>query len=149
MKLYKTKKGIVLEKESSYYLLGAQDWDTYVNDDQLYTKLEHAANELSATPEAKELTISAIQAPIQSQEIWACGVTYFKSKEGRQEESKDAGGADFYARVYEAERPEIFFKATANRTVGPGEKVNIRKDSTWDVPEPELTLAVTSSGKIV
>jgi 2-dehydro-3-deoxy-D-arabinonate dehydratase len=68
---------------------------------------------------------------------------------GRQEESKSTGGSEFYARVYEADRPEIFFKSTPYRAVGPGEKVNIRKDSTWDVPEPELTLAVTSSGKII
>jgi 2-dehydro-3-deoxy-D-arabinonate dehydratase len=93
--------------------------------------------------------ISEPQAPVQSQEIWACGVTYFRSKVGRQEESKNAGWGEFYARVYEAERPEIFFKATAHRTAHPGGQVRIRKDSTWDVPEPELTLAVTSSGKIV
>jgi len=149
MKLYKTKKGIVVENENNYYMVGDQDWDSYVNDDQLFSKLQQATKELSANAEAKDLITSEIQAPIQSQEIWACGVTYFKSKVGRQEESKTSGGADFYARVYEAERPEIFFKATANRTVGHGEKVHIRKDSTWDVPEPELTLAVTTSGKIV
>jgi 2-dehydro-3-deoxy-D-arabinonate dehydratase len=103
----------------------------------------------SPSTEAKNLISSDIQAPIQSQEIWACGVTYYRSKVGRQEESKNSGGADFYARVYEADRPEIFFKATAARTVGHGDKVRIRKDSTWDVPEPELTLAVTSSGKII
>jgi 2-dehydro-3-deoxy-D-arabinonate dehydratase len=149
MKLYKTKKGIVIENEENYYVVGNEDWDTYVNDDALYSKMEKATKELNASFEAKNLITSEIQAPIQSQEIWACGVTYYRSKVGRQEESKDSGGADFYARVYEAERPEIFFKATAYRTVGPGEKVAIRKDSTWDVPEPELTLAVTSSGKII
>ena len=79
----------------------------------------------------------------------ACGVTYLRSKVGRQEESKLSGGADFYAKVYEAERPEVFFKATPSRIVGPGSKVNIRKDSTWDVTEPELTLVVTSCGKII
>ena len=84
-----------------------------------------------------------------NQELWACGVTYLRSKIGRQEESKDAGGGDFYAKVYEAERPEVFFKSTPHRIVGHGDKVKIRKDSTWDVPEPELTLVVTSSGKIV
>ena len=73
----------------------------------------------------------------------------FKKQDGRQEESKDAGGGDFYARVYEAERPEVFFKANPHRIVGHKEKVRIRKDSTWDVPEPELTLVVSSSGKIV
>jgi 2-dehydro-3-deoxy-D-arabinonate dehydratase len=108
-----------------------------------------ATQSASPAPEAKAWIDSAIQAPIQSQEIWACGVTYFRSKVGRQEESKDSGGADFYARVYEADRPEVFFKSTASRAVGHGEKVKIRKDSTWDVPEPELTLVVTSSGKIV
>ncbi|MCW3082467.1 fumarylacetoacetate hydrolase family protein [Segetibacter sp.] len=149
MKLYKTKKGIVIANDKSYYLVVNEDWDTYVNDDRLYSKMEKATKELSASQEAKDLITSEIQAPIQSQEIWACGVTYYRSKVGRQEESKDSGGADFYARVYEAERPEIFFKATAYRTVGHGDKVAIRKDSTWDVPEPELTLAVTSSGKII
>jgi 2-dehydro-3-deoxy-D-arabinonate dehydratase len=149
MKLYKTKQGIVLEKDASYYLVGDQSWDTYVNDDQLYSKLQKTVEQLNSTPVGKDLIESEIQAPIQSQEIWACGVTYLRSKVGRQEESKNAGGSDFYARVYEAERPEIFFKASAYRTVGPGEKVTIRKDSTWDVPEPELTLLVTSSGKIV
>jgi 2-dehydro-3-deoxy-D-arabinonate dehydratase len=72
-----------------------------------------------------------------------------RSKVGRQEESKNAGGSDFYARVYEAERPELFFKATPGRVAIPGGKVRIRKDSTWDVPEPELTLVITSTGKIV
>lgn len=103
----------------------------------------------SPSSEAKNFISTDILPPIQSQEIWACGVTYYRSKVGRQEESKNSGGSDFYARVYEADRPEIFFKATAARTVGHGDKVRIRKDSTWDVPEPELTLAVTSSGKIV
>jgi 2-dehydro-3-deoxy-D-arabinonate dehydratase len=87
--------------------------------------------------------------PIGMQEIWAAGVTYYRSKVGRQEESKDAGGGDFYARVYEAKRPELFFKGPAYRAVGHGDKVRIRKDSTWDVPEPELTLVITGSGKII
>jgi 2-dehydro-3-deoxy-D-arabinonate dehydratase len=149
MKLYKTKQGIVIENDASYYLVGDQNWDTYVNDDQLYTKLKKAIEQLDSTPVGKNLIKSEVQAPIQSQEIWACGVTYLRSKVGRQEESKNAGGSDFYARVYEADRPEIFFKASAYRTVGPGEKVTIRKDSTWDVPEPELTLLITTSGKII
>ena len=149
MKLYKTKGGIVIKKNDSYYLVEDQDWDTYVNDDGLYAKVEKATKEVSPHPDGESLIISRIQAPIQSQEIWACGVTYLRSKVGRQEESKNAGGSDFYARVYEADRPEIFFKASAYRTVGPGKKVTIRKDSTWDVPEPELTLVITTSGKII
>jgi 2-dehydro-3-deoxy-D-arabinonate dehydratase len=149
MKLYKTKKGIVIQKDDSYYLVNDQNWDAFVNDDNLFSKMQSITQSNSPSAEAKNLISSDIQAPIQSQEIWACGVTYYRSKVGRQEESKNSGGADFYARVYEADRPEIFFKATAARTVGHGDKVRIRKDSTWDVPEPELSLAVTSSGKIV
>jgi 2-dehydro-3-deoxy-D-arabinonate dehydratase len=149
MKLYKTKNGIVIEKENAYYLVNDAIWDAFVNDDNLYSKMLTITQSTAPSAEAKTLVDSNIQAPIQSQEIWACGVTYYRSKVGRQEESKDSGGADFYARVYEADRPEVFFKSTAARAVGHGEKVKIRKDSTWDVPEPELTLVVTSSGKIV
>ncbi|MDP4131491.1 MAG: fumarylacetoacetate hydrolase family protein [Bacteroidota bacterium] len=149
MKLYKTKSGIVLEKNKDYYLLENENWGTYINDDHLAVRLERAAKDLIPNPGAEHLIRSKIQAPIQNQEIWACGVTYIKSKLGRQEESKNTGAAEFYARVYEADRPEIFFKATAYRTVGHGEKVTIRRDSGWNVPEPELTLAVTSSGKII
>jgi 2-dehydro-3-deoxy-D-arabinonate dehydratase len=149
MKLYKTKKGIVVQKDDSYFLVNDQNWDAFVNDDNLYSKMLSITQSSAPSAEAKNLISSDIQPPVQSQEIWACGVTYFRSKVGRQEESKNSGGADFYARVYEADRPEIFFKATAARTVGHGDKVRIRKDSTWDVPEPELTLAVTSSGKII
>lgn len=149
MKLFKTKQGIVIQQGQSAWLLENENWDTYVNDDNLLSKMKKDTERLQPSAKATELIAKELLAPIQSQEIWACGVTYFKSKVGRQEESKDAGGGEFYARVYEAERPEVFFKATASRTVGPGDKVRIRKDSTWDAPEPELTLAVTSSGKII
>jgi 2-dehydro-3-deoxy-D-arabinonate dehydratase len=146
MKIYKTKTGIVIENEAKFYLVKDVSWDDFVNDDALFEK----ASKLTETTEAggSEL-INQVSAPLGQQELWACGVTYLRSKLGRQEESKDAGGGDFYARVYEAERPEVFFKSTSHRVVGPNEKVKIRKDSTWDVPEPELTLFVTSSGKIV
>jgi 2-dehydro-3-deoxy-D-arabinonate dehydratase len=81
--------------------------------------------------------------------VWAAGVTYLRSKTARMEESKESGGATFYDRVYDAERPELFFKATAQRVVGTNDYVRIRKDSSWDVPEPELTLVISTSGKIV
>lgn len=149
MKLYKTRSAIVIEKDNSFYELKNENWDTFINDDSLFSKVSKAVKDLSPGAGAAELVKRELQAPIQSQEIWASGVTYFKSKVGRQEESKEAGGGDFYARVYEAERPEIFFKGTAHRAVGHGDKVRIRKDSTWDAPEPELTLVITSSGKIV
>jgi Fumarylacetoacetate (FAA) hydrolase family protein len=145
MKLYKLKQGIAIEHENAFYQAD-EDWDKFINDDRLYEKLQERIKSLKPSPELS----GNILAPIgSSQELWACGVTYLRSKIGRQEESKDAGGGAFYAKVYEADRPEVFFKANPYRVVGPGEKVRIRKDSTWDVPEPELTLVVTSSGKIV
>lgn len=148
MKLYNTQQGIVVERDNSFYLLTNEDWDTFINDDNLYQKILNETNGLTPDSSGRQL-LSELKAPLQSQEIWASGVTYFRSKVGRQEESKGAGGGEFYARVYEAERPELFFKSTPARAVGSGEKVKIRKDSVWDVPEPELTLVISSSGKIV
>ncbi len=88
-----------------------------------------------------------ILAPVETQEVWASGVTYERSREARMAES-DSGGS-FYDKVYHAERPELFFKATARRVSGWGEPVRIRRDSTWNVPEPELTCVVSSHGEIV
>lgn len=147
MKLYKTTAGIILEKESNLYLLQQTDWDSLINDDNLFQTLT-ALSKTASPYTAKQLN-DIVLAPVGSQELWACGVTYLRSKIGRQEESKASGASDFYANVYEAERPEVFFKSTPHRIVGHGAKVSIRNDSTWNVPEPELTLMVTSSGKIV
>lgn len=149
MKIYRVNRGIVIESEGSYFFAATRDWDGFVNDDHLASKLEKSIALLAPIPNGKEMVARELLAPIQNQEVWASGVTYINSKLGRQEEARDSGGGDFYARVYEAERPELFFKATAHRTVASGGKVRIRKDSTWDVPEPELTLVITSSGKIV
>ncbi len=148
MKLYKTKNGIIIESNEGFFEAQLQDWDNFINDDNL---LKTITALLSSGYGTKKESINdlAILAPVGKQELWACGVTYLRSKVGRQEESKVSGGADFYAKVYEAARPEVFFKATPNRIVGHNDKVRIRKDSTWDVPEPELTLVVTSSGKII
>lgn len=90
---------------------------------------------------------AALLPPVDLQEIWAAGVTYERSKVARMEESD--GGGDFYDKVYTAERPELFFKSNAWRAVGDGDTVRIRQDSTWNVPEPELTLVVSAAGKIV
>lgn len=149
MKLYRTTQGIVIGREKAHYLLKNENWDSFINDDNLYSKLVKITQNTQSDSSGNTLIKNGLLPPVQSQEIWAAGVTYYRSKVGRQEESKDAGGGDFYGRVYEAERPEIFFKSTAHRAVGSGDKVRIRKDSTWNVPEPELTLMITSSGKIV
>lgn len=148
MKIYKTEKGVLLENEDGLFEANVQNWDDFINDDNVFEKINLL---LSSGYVTKKESIDGIQikAPVGKQELWACGVTYLRSKVGRQEESQVAGGADFYAKVYEAERPEVFFKATAHRIVGHNERVRIRKDSTWDVPEPELTLVVTSTGKII
>ena len=145
MKLYKTTQGIIIEASEKFYLSDAKDWDAYVNQNNLFEAIQtdvQSLNEIS-------WDYHGILAPISNQEIWASGVTYMRSREARMDESKDSGGADFYAKVYEAERPELFFKSTAARCVGTGEKVRIRKDSQWNVPEPELTLFINQSGKIV
>jgi len=146
MKLYKTAESIIIEKNNQLFAIQNENWDEFINDEHLFEKL---SNITGNQPARSTFDLSTALAPIGNQEVWACGVTYLRSKIGRQEESKDAGGGDFYAKVYEAERPEVFFKSTAHRVVGPNQKVRIRKDSKWDVPEPELTLLVCSSGKIV
>lgn len=148
MKIYRTKKGNVLEYEGSFYLSTQPDWDTLVNRPGLFAKLQQELKSLKADASLKSAIDSGLLPPISHQEIWASGVTYMRSREARMEESKDAGGGDFYARVYDADRPELFFKATASRTVGSGEPVRIRKDSKWNVPEPELTLFICSAGSI-
>lgn len=146
MKVYKIKEGIAIEHEQKYFLLKDQNWDLFINDNALFQKISDIV--LSLAEGGSELIAEPL-APVGCQELWACGVTYLRSKVGRQEESKKAGGGDFYAKVYEAERPEVFFKSTPHRIVGHSAYVAIRPDSTWDVPEPELTLMVTSSGNIV
>jgi 2-dehydro-3-deoxy-D-arabinonate dehydratase len=85
--------------------------------------------------------------PVERQEIWAAGVTYLRSKVARMEESDFSARA--YDKVYDAERPEIFFKCLPDKAVGPGEPVGIRRDASWSVPEPELALVMNSRGRIV
>jgi 2-dehydro-3-deoxy-D-arabinonate dehydratase len=145
MKLYRTNQGIIIEANEKFYLSNAQNWDAYINQDNFFEVLSSDIQSLSPITWNGEGTL----APIVNQEIWASGVTYMRSREARMDESKESGGADFYAKVYEAERPELFFKSTAARCVGTGEKVRIRKDSKWNVPEPELTLFINQGGKIV
>ncbi len=146
MRLFKTPEGIAVEADNNYYLI-KDNWDSFINDDNIFKKVKSLISGLS--PAGSSLT-GELLPPIGSrQELWACGVTYLRSKIGRQEESKVAGGADFYGKVYEAVRPECFFKSTPHRIAGHNKPVRIRRDSTWNVPEPELTLVVSASGKII
>lgn len=93
------------------------------------------------------LADARLLAPIDDQEVWAAGVTYTRSRKARMEES--VGAASFYDKVYEAARPELFFKATPHRVSGDGQNVRIRRDAKWNVPEPELTLVINSKMKLV
>jgi 2-dehydro-3-deoxy-D-arabinonate dehydratase len=149
MKIYKTKSGIVVERDKEFYLIKDKNWDDFINCDNIREVLYNITEKLKPIKNAKELIEKGLLPPIGSQEIWAAGVTYYRSRDARMEESKNGGGDVFYDKVYAAERPELFLKATANRVVGHMQEVRIRKDSTWDVPEPELTLVITSSAKII
>ena len=145
MKLYRTRNGNLLEHEGHYSSIPSHSWDDLVTREDLFPYLRGIAE--TATARAESAT-DDILAPIGSQEVWAAGVTYYRSRSARMEESKAASGGDFYDRVYNAERPELFFKGTAHRVVGAGGKVAIRSDARWSVPEPELVLLVSPRGKI-
>ena len=105
-----------------------------------------ALNAAAATGPGVPLESVTLAAPIDAQEVWAAGVTYLRSRNARMEESSQS---DVYDRVYDADRPEIFLKATPSRVVGPGGAVGIRSDSGWDVPEPELALLINAGGEVV
>ncbi|MEP6951079.1 MAG: fumarylacetoacetate hydrolase family protein [Ginsengibacter sp.] len=149
MKLFKTSKGIILQNGSRNYFL-KDEWDEIINRDNLFEYLSQQINDEQYfdEPDFAMIMENSIQAPVGKQEVWAAGVTYLRSRDARMEESKDSGGADFYSKVYNAERPELFFKALAHRVAAHTEKVFIRKDSKWNVPEPELTLFINSNGEI-
>lgn len=127
-------------------LLEGEDWDSLLNRDDLdgFLRQVLAAPSATAAPPPGELL-----APIGSQEVWAAGVTYWRSRDARMEEATPAGGGSFYDRVYEADRPELFMKATPHRVVGPGGQLRLRRDARWIVPEPELVLAVNRRAEIV
>ena len=148
MKVYKSENGIIASEKGKYYLLHGQVWDELINTKNLHQKISAEINHETFVGDESWFGEQKILAPIGSQEVWAAGVTYLRSKTARMEESKDSGGATFYDKVYDAERPELFFKATQHRVSGHKELLNIRKDSTWNVPEPELVLFINSSGEI-
>ena len=146
MLLYRTTTGIFIQNGNSWHAVPSTDWDTLFNFAGLAAQLGQIA---ATTPAVPAPAAESILAPIGTQEVWAAGVTYFRSRTARMEESQDAGGGTFYDRVYAAERPEIFFKATPQRVANPGQGMHLRGDSKWMVPEPELTLAINSSGEII
>jgi 2-dehydro-3-deoxy-D-arabinonate dehydratase len=142
MKIFRTSRGVIVETDAAFFCLD-EDWDALLNNDDLSKAIHEKIGAAEKNEAPREML-----APVVSQEIWAAGVTYLRSKAARMEESKDAGGGSFYDRVYDAERPELFFKSSPWRVVGDGGKVRIRRDSKWNVPEPELTLFINARGKI-
>ncbi len=145
MKLYRTTNGAFVQADDKFYVVPAADWDDLLSSADLHARVRAATGRQTVA----SFDPATVLAPVVSQEVWAAGVTYYRSRNARIAESKDAGGGDFYDRVYAAERPELFFKATGRRVVGPGSAVRIRSDAKWSVPEPELTLLISPAGAIV
>lgn len=139
---------MIVSHQGRNYRLEETSLDALINRDDLSAYLRQQVDPAAAVPD-DAIGAAELLAPIESQEVWAAGVTYYRSRDARMEEARESGGGSFYDRVYSAERPELFFKATPHRVVGPGQAVRIRRDSAWNVPEPELTLAVNSRGTIV
>lgn len=146
MKLYYTIHGVLLDHDGTVFIVD-EPWDIVVNHENLEKYLLKKIKTAKPAPEGW-LTDDAILPPIGEQEVWAAGVTYLKSRDARMEESQSSGAASLYDMVYDADRPELFFKAVAHRVAGHKQQVYIRRDSVWNVPEPELTLFINSAGHI-
>jgi len=140
VKVYRAHDRIIVENGQGFCSSSAVGWNEIVNAEDLSSLVSSFKPDRGPLP-------SQLLPPIGDQEVWASGVTYFRSRDARIEES--SGGGDFYAKVYEAERPELFFKAPSYRVVAPGANVRIRRDAKWSVPEPELTLVINRRGLIV
>ena len=151
MRYYQLARGaeghLVAETDDRYYDLSAVKAELSGFDDLLHTAavMETTADEVAARLVESAPTVDPDEVatnrglPFAPDEVWAAGVTYEISEQAREEES---GMPDMYLDVYQAERPEIFFKATPSRTVGPGEAIGVREDSQWNVPEPELGIVL-------
>jgi 2-dehydro-3-deoxy-D-arabinonate dehydratase len=144
--LYRTADGIFIEQDGSYYRVPESSLDALIAHEDLYGYLSAI---VAKNDRANTINQADLLAPIGQQEVWASGVTYYRSRTARIAESHDAGGGDFYDRVYSAERPELFFKALGHKVAGPNSLVKIRKDAIWSVPEPELTLLINPRGQII
>jgi 2-dehydro-3-deoxy-D-arabinonate dehydratase len=151
MRIYVTNghPSLVAEWRGRYYRLPSLDLAELLGADELAPQLEDFIQGSADETHPSAVDEHKLLQPFTDQEIWAAGVTYLRSKVARMEESQEAGGGSFYDRVYEADRPEIFFKATPHRAVGPGQPVRLRGDSKWNVPEPEVALLVNPRAGIV
>lgn len=167
LKLYNTTRGVIVVQSdlapdaAPEYIQHTKRPGLYIDswlqscDDSARLREDLAKIEFQTSPRITDpkkihaaFRLDRILPPIGRQEVWAAGVTYLRSRDARREESKDSGGGTFYDRVYDADRPELFFKAMAHKVVAAGGAVRIRRDSKWNVPEPELALMVSPGGKI-
>ena len=144
-RLFRTMQGAGAELDGRYFELGDVGWDALFQQDDLTDWLLGRTKDVEPVERAPR--VEDLLAPIGSQEVWAAGVTYYRSRSARMEESSEGG--DFYDRVYSAPRPELFFKASPHRVAGHGQPVRIRSDAKWNVPEPELTVCVSPAGEII
>ncbi|HZC35661.1 MAG TPA: fumarylacetoacetate hydrolase family protein [Chthoniobacterales bacterium] len=135
-----------MKRDDRYFIVHATDFDELLNLPDLYDHLVQVSHKV---PTIEPPLPEDIFAPVGTQEIWAAGVTYERSREGRREESKESGAAVFYSKIYEAQRPELFFKAPGWRAIGPGGKIRVRKDARWSVPEPELVLVINGDQQLI
>lgn len=148
MKLYRTSRGILLVRGGRSWRVPTRRWADLLNRPDLTEYLESVIRNRPPLPGRFDPDAPGLLPPLDTQEVWGAGVTYARSREARMEEARDAGGGDFYARVYDAERPELFFKSTPHRTVGHRQEVRLRRDSRWNVPEPELALFFNRDGTL-
>jgi 2-dehydro-3-deoxy-D-arabinonate dehydratase len=144
--LYRTRAGLVLRAGDQHFQGPDGDLDDVLNRPFLAEQMKKF---VLTAPAVNPPLPDELLPPIGSQEVWAAGVTYERSREGRREEAKESGAAAFYTRVYEAKRPELFFKAPGWRAVGPQGTIRIRRDAVWNVPEPELALVINRQAEVV
>jgi len=146
VKLFRTAGGWLVERDGRRFHLPPDLTSGLTTRDDLPSFLAKTASRLVA---ANDVAPEHLLPPIERQEVWAAGVTYLRSRTARMEEAKVASGSQFYDLVYHADRPELFFKGAAWRVVAPGHAVRIRRDATWNVPEPELALLISPAGRIL
>jgi 2-dehydro-3-deoxy-D-arabinonate dehydratase len=142
--ILKTTAGCVIEQNGRFLIAPELSIDAVFRATDPAGIVSRCTTTPCAAPAPRDLL-----APIESQEVWAAGVTYIRSRDARIEESERSGAERLYDMVYEADRPELFFKASPARVRGPFAGVRIRADSTWNVPEPELTLAINCHGDVI
>ena len=144
MILYRTREGFALEEDGRFYAVAERSLDDLMAIENLH---QHLTEVMRGGKQIAAPGAGTLLPPIGTQEVWAAGVTYFRSRVARMEESEQA--SNFYDRVYTAERPELFFKCLPWKVIGSHTPVAIRQDAKWSVPEPELVLVISPGGRII